>query len=102
MAVFTQMRFWIGAVYYDWRTQEFPDRNFSKEKQIGVIAQEVEKEFPELVETNGDGYKSVDYTKLTPILIEAVKTQQSQIKELKDEISELKKETYSPRFSKKE
>jgi len=38
-----------------------------------VVAQEVEEIFPELVRTDADGYKSVDYAKLTPILLEAVK-----------------------------
>ena len=59
--------------------------NFSEDKQIGVIAQEVEKEFPELVKTNENGFKSVDYTKITPVLIEAVK-------ELKAEKDALKAE----------
>ena len=42
-------------------------------KQIGVVAQDVEAVFPELVASSVDGYKSVDYTKLTAVLIEAVK-----------------------------
>lgn len=39
------------------------------------IAQEVEKIMPEVVSTNGDGYKSMDYAKLVPLLIEAIKEQ---------------------------
>lgn len=38
-----------------------------------MIAQEVEALFPELVNTKPDGYKAVDYAKLTPILLEAIK-----------------------------
>ena len=56
-----------------------PDLVVDKRPQIGVIAQEVEMEFPEIVSTNEKGYKMVDYTKLTPILVEAVKEQQQQI-----------------------
>ena len=41
--------------------------------QIGLIAQEVEDIFPELVSTDGEGYKSVSYDKLAAPLIEAVK-----------------------------
>ena len=44
---------------------------------IGVIAQEVENILPELVSTDNNGYKAVDYTKLTPVLIEAMKEQQA-------------------------
>ncbi|MBN1506206.1 MAG: tail fiber domain-containing protein, partial [Sedimentisphaerales bacterium] len=43
------------------------------QKQIGVVAQEVENVFPEIVASSPAGYKSVDYTKLTAVLIQAVK-----------------------------
>jgi hypothetical protein len=47
----------------------------SKNGQIdyGVIAQEVEKDFPELVVTDKNGIKKVRYEGLTPVLIEAIK-----------------------------
>lgn len=45
----------------------------SKKADSGVIAQEVEKEFPEFVHTTEDGTKTVEYGKLTAPLIEAVK-----------------------------
>ena len=63
----------LQGVNYFWKTKEFPDRYFNDKRQIGLIAQEVEKIFPELVLTDTDGYKSVDYSKLTPILVEAIK-----------------------------
>ncbi len=49
------------------------------------VAPEIESVFPELVVTNEDGYKMVDYTKLAPILIEAVKSQQVQITLIENE-----------------
>ena len=52
--------------------------------QLGVIAQEVEAVVPEVVYTDDKGFKSVDYIKLTPVLIEAMK-------ELKNEKDELEK-----------
>ncbi|MFZ1289039.1 MAG: tail fiber domain-containing protein [Melioribacteraceae bacterium] len=80
----------LRGVYYYWKKEEFPERDFSKEKQIGVIAQEVENEFPEIVQTNADGYKSVDYPKLTVIFIEAIKEQEEKIEELIDQNTEIK------------
>ncbi len=64
----------LRGVTYDWRRDEFPERHFSDRRQLGVIAQEVEKEFPEAVDTDKDGYKSVAYTMLISPVIEAVKT----------------------------
>lgn len=64
--------------------------NFPKGVQLGVIAQDVEKILPELVQTGPDGLKSVDYIKMVPLLIEAIKEQQKQIDELKALVNSLK------------
>ncbi len=87
----------VNGVYYNWKTEEYPERNFTEKKQIGVIAQEVEKVFPELVNTDSEGYKSVNYSKFTSVLIEAIKeqderirTQNERIKKLEEENNELK------------
>ena len=64
----------IRGVSYNWKTDEFPEKQFSDRHQIGVIAQEVERQFPEVVDTNKDGFKSVNYPALVAPLIEAVKS----------------------------
>ncbi len=63
----------INGVSYDFRQNEFPEKNFSDKNQIGLIAQEIEKIFPEMVFTDEKGFKSVDYARLTPVLVEAIK-----------------------------
>ena len=73
----------LAGVTYNWKTEAFPERNFSKERQIGLIAQDVEKVLPEVVHTDADGYKSMSYDKLTAVLIEAVKSQQKIIESQK-------------------
>ncbi|MFK8164257.1 MAG: tail fiber domain-containing protein [Lewinella sp.] len=80
----------LNGLYYDWKQEEFPEREFTDERQIGVIAQEVEALFPEIVLTGDDGYKSVDYGKLTPILLEAIKEQQAIIEAMKTETNQLR------------
>ena len=57
-----------------------------EKESIGVIAQEVEKILPEIVLTADDemGTKSVDYSRLTAVLIEAVKDLSARVKELED------------------
>ena len=66
-----------------WRRAAFPAQHFGPERQLGFIAQDVEKLYPELVVTDAAGYKSVDYGRLTPVLVEAIKKQQAQIEALK-------------------
>jgi hypothetical protein len=79
----------LKGVSYEWRTDEFPSRNFENGKQLGVIAQEVEKIYPELVKEGKDGYKSVNYSGLLAPVIEAVK----ELKQQKDaEIQSLREQ----------
>jgi len=61
-------------------------------KQIGFIAQEVEKVYPEMVYKDAKGIKSVTYSNFTAVLVEAVKEQQQQIEVLKRQVQSLKVE----------
>jgi len=77
----------INGVTFEWKKT---DEKMKKEihshegPDVGVIAQEVEEVLPEVVSTRDNGYKAVNYEKIVPLLIEA-------IKDLKAEIDELKK-----------
>lgn len=55
--------------------------------QIGLSAQEVQQAYPELVKENHDGYLTLNYIGLIPILIEAVKEQDEGIIQLKEEVN---------------
>ncbi len=57
--------------------------------QVGLIAQEVEQAVPEVVRTDREGYKSLDYGHLTAVLIEAVKEQQGLIDDLRSRLATL-------------
>lgn len=63
----------LKGVNYDWRIQEFPEQAFTTQRQTGFIAQELEQVYPEMVMTDDKGFKSVDYSRLTPVLVEAIK-----------------------------
>jgi hypothetical protein len=80
----------LNGLHYDWRIDEFKENNFSKGRQIGFIAQKLEEIFPEMVFTDEKGYKSVDYAKLTPVLVEAMKEQQKMIEDLRKANGDLK------------
>jgi hypothetical protein len=68
----------ISGNTFDWN-----EKSDKSGHDVGVIAQEVLEVLPEAVTTRNDGYLAVDYHKIIPLLIEA-------IKELKTEIDELK------------
>jgi len=64
----------IRGVNYTMNTKAFPEWKFDSTLQYGLIAQEVEKVFPEMVKTiSENGYKGVDYVKLIPVLLEGIK-----------------------------
>lgn len=62
----------------------FTFKNSDKE-QIGVVAQEVEKFFPEIVHIGGDGYKAVDYSKLSVICLRVLKDLITRLNKLENE-----------------
>ena len=77
---------------YQYRTEEFRNKGFSEGNQVGLIAQNVEKVYPELVKTYEDGYKAVNYDGLIPVLIEGIKEQQQQISSLEEENANIRRE----------
>jgi flagellar biosynthesis chaperone FliJ len=80
----------LNGYNYNWKN--------SDEKQIGLIAQEVEKVIPEAVSENQQGTKFLNYDGIIPVLTEAIKEQQKyitkqnlQISKLENELQEIKK-----------
>jgi hypothetical protein len=68
------------------------DINSSKytDDRIGLIAQDIQTVYPELVSVDNNGYLGVDYIGMIPILVEAIKEQQVQINDLTEEIEALR------------
>jgi len=80
----------LNGVLFDWKKEYIDQRGgedgyFVRKKDVGVIAQEVEKVLPEAVAQRPDGIKAVKYDRLTCLLIEAVKV-------LSDKVEKLTKE----------
>jgi hypothetical protein len=74
----------MNGYYYYWNTGS------DKSKQIGFSAQQIKKILPEVVSKGADGYLSIEYGKIAPLLVEAIKEQQVMIEKLQKEIEELK------------
>ncbi len=87
----------LNSINFQWRKDEYPDQKFDTGKQIGLVAQDVEKVFPELVKTDNNGYKAVAYDKLSVILLEGMKEQQNQIESQNRENQLLKSDLKSLR-----
>jgi len=81
----------LQPVHYFWRSDEFPARHFGDGQNYGLIAQDVEQVLPELVVTNEDGYKAVDYSKLPLLAIQAVKDLKAENDALKERVTALER-----------
>lgn len=68
----------LNGYSYNWKEAT------NKGTQIGFIAQDIEQQFPELVTTLENGYKSVNYLGMTAVLLQAIKEQQAEIDALKN------------------
>ena len=73
----------LRAAYFTWKSDK------ENKQQVGLIAQDVQKVLPEVVDTNGDGYLGVRYTDTIPLLVAAIQEQQATIKALTDRIAAL-------------
>ena len=77
----------LNGVLFDWKKSYIDEKGgedgyFIRKKDVGVIAQDVEKVLPEAVATRPDGIKAVKYDRLTCLLIEAVKKLNDKVENL--------------------
>jgi len=78
----------LNGVLFDWK-QDYIDGKggedgyFVRKRDVGVVAQDVEKVLPEVVGTRPDGVKAVKYDRLCALLIECVKDLQTQVNDIK-------------------
>ena len=75
----------LRGVRYRWNALGIAHGGQADAKQIGLLAQELEAEYPELVHTDEQGYKRINYAQLTPVLLEAIKELAAQNASLKAE-----------------
>jgi len=68
---------YISGVRYFWA-----DESRGTNQQIGVIAQDVERVIPEAVNVDHNGFKSVSYDRIIPLLIESIKELKARVEEL--------------------
>jgi len=80
----------VRGVKFDWNSRYESLGRATGHREIGVIAQEIEEEFPELVTTWGDeDYRAVDYGRMAGVFIEAIKELRSENRALRQRIEAL-------------
>jgi hypothetical protein len=82
----------LRPVNYFWRKDEFAEKHFGDKQSFGLIAQEVEQIFPDLVLTDEQGYKAVNYSKLPLLTIQAVNELKAENDTLRLQVEEQKKQ----------
>ena len=84
----------LEPVKYQFKKEKFGMVDLTQSEhgdQIGFIAQDLKKVYPELVSEDQEGYMSVNYVGIIPALVEGVKEQQQTIDSLNAKIAELEK-----------
>lgn len=74
----------LKGVRYNWKDSH-------GDREIGVIAQDINKEYPELIHMNDKGFLTVDYPKISAVLIEGIKELSKKVDNLKERIEILEK-----------
>ena len=78
----------IRGVTFDWN-EKSNELQQEKGHDVGLIAQEVEMVLPEVIQIRKDGIKAISYEKVVPLLVEAIKEQQTLIEDLSNRIKSL-------------
>ncbi|MDE1461228.1 tail fiber domain-containing protein [Spartinivicinus poritis] len=71
----------VSGYSYSWQPDS-TQQHLAGQTEYGVIAQEVQAEFPELVKQDGQGYLRVDYRGLIPVLLESIKELNTRVETL--------------------
>lgn len=71
----------LRGVRFQWKHENYPGPESGEGSKIGFIGQEVASVCPELVATDAEGYISLNYSRLTAVLVEAIKEQQQLIQQ---------------------
>ena len=79
----------LSGISYTWDREKYPDINFDNKTHLWFIAQDVEPIIPEAVSIGADGYYGMEYTAIIPVLVEAMKEQQTQITNLQAQVNAL-------------
>ena len=79
----------VQGVSFQWRREQFPERNFGNETMFGFLAQDVEKYFPRSSGRDADGWRRIQGGAFEPLLIEGLRFHDRRIAQLEEENRQL-------------
>jgi hypothetical protein len=74
-----------GAIY-NWKVDEYPQFRFGSSRASGLIAQEVEKVFPEMVSVDEGGFKGVNYSEPPYLMLQAIRELKAENDSLREQL----------------
>ena len=82
----------LQPVHFDWNIEQYPDYHFGAGRNSGLLAQDVEKVFPDLVFVDAHGFKTVNYSELPYLTLAAIRELKTENDSLRTQIAERNKE----------
>merc|ERR1711998_446381 len=89
----------MGGISFQWRREQYPERNFGNETMFGFLVQDVEKYFPEVVRRDADGWRRIQGGAFEPLLTEGYRSHDQRIVRLEEEIRTMQDENRALRES---
>ena len=74
----------LDVYSFNYKTSEYPEYHFAAGEQFGLMAQELELVFPELVKKDDSGNRLVNYTQVIPLMLQAVKHLSDRVEKLEE------------------
>ena len=82
----------LRPVHFDWNVEQYPDYHFGPGRNSGLLAQDVETVFPEMVSADAHGFKMVNYSELPYLTLAAIRELKMESDYLRAQLSERKAE----------
>ncbi len=82
----------LQPVHFEWNVEQYPDYHFGPGRNSGLLAQDVEKVFPEMVAVDAHGYKTVNYSELPYLMLTAIRELKTENDSLRAQLAERQRE----------
>jgi len=82
----------LQPVHFDWNQEQYPEYHFGSGRNSGLIAQDVEKVFPDMVSVDAHGYKTVNYSELPYLTLAAIRELKTENDSLRQQLANRQQE----------